>query len=238
MKQEYLSDIELYYSSNVIGGNLDLTGDESKHITKVMRHSVGDTLHVTDGVGNYFETTISEITKGSVKSSIRNRKKYKNELENIFFCFPRLKSSSRFEFELEKSIELGITNFIIFNSERTIPKGEKLERWNKIALAAMKQSLRTYLPKIEYANSLKNIGKYEVKKIFFDQKSKIELVDFLKEDKNDNEILFFIFGPEGGLSGRELSFFENSKQLRLTNNRLRAETAVVTAASVITLLRN
>ena len=238
MKQEYLSDIELYYSSNVIGGNLDLTGDESKHITKVMRHSLGDTLHATDGIGNYYETTISEITKGRVKSSIRNIKKYKNELENIFFCFPRLKSSSRFEFELEKSIELGITNYIIFNSERTIPKGEKLERWNKIALAAMKQSLRTYLPKIEYANSLKNIGKYEVKKIFFDQKSKIELVDFLKENKNDNEKLFFIFGPEGGLSSRELSFFENSKQLKLTNNRLRAETAVVTAASVITLLRN
>ena len=112
MKQEYLSDIELYYTTEVNDNSLKLTGDESKHITKVMRHSVGDVLHVTNGSGNYIESTITEIGKSNVIASINNRKKYKNEFENIFFCFPRLKSSSRFEFELEKSIELGITNFI------------------------------------------------------------------------------------------------------------------------------
>ncbi len=238
MKQEYLSDIELYYSSNVIGGNLYLTGDESKHITKVMRHSVGDTLHVTDGVGNYFETTISEITKGSVKSSIRNRKKYKNELENIFFCFPRLKSSSRFEFELEKSIELGITNFIIFNSERTIPKGEKLERWNKIALAAMKQSLRTYLPKIEYANSIEKLNAFEGEKIVLDQNGDGSLIEYLNiiRKKNSDKKLYFIFGPEGGLSKVEIAKIIGSKSLTLTPNRLRAETAVISTATAISLL--
>ncbi len=233
MKQEYLSDIELYFTTEISDNSLVLTGDEHKHIKKVMRHLVGDTLYVTDGNGNYFETTIIQISNKSVVANIVSRKKSKNELKNIYFCFPRLKNSSRFEFELEKSIELGITNFIIFHSERTIPKGEKLERWNKIALAAMKQSLRTYLPKIEYVNTLKSIEQFDGKKIIFDQKSENNLVTFINEESKNIDRLFFIFGPEGGLSERELSSIEGSKVIRLTQNRLRAETAVVTAAAII-----
>ena len=233
MKQEYLSDIELYFTNEISSNSLVLTGDEHKHITKVMRHLVGDTLHVTDGRGNYFETIITQVSNKSVDANIRNRNNRVNELKNIYFCFPRLKNSSRFEFELEKSIELGITNFIIFHSERTIPKGDKLERWNKIALAAMKQSLRTYLPKIEYVNSLKNIGQFNGEKIIFDQKSKNNLVAYLNKENKNEEKIFFVFGPEGGLSERELSSIEGSKVIRLTQNRLRAETAVVTAAAII-----
>ncbi len=233
MKQEYLSDIELYFTTEISDISLTLTGDEHKHITKVMRHLVGDTLYVTDGNGNYFETTITQISSKSVVANIKNRKNKENELKNIYFCFPRLKNSNRFEFELEKSIELGITNFIIFHSERTIPKGEKLERWNKIALAAMKQSLRTYLPKIEYVNTLKSIEQFDGMKIIFDQKSENNLVSFINKGSKNKERLFFLFGPEGGLSERELSSIEGSIVIRLTQNRLRAETAVVTAAAII-----
>lgn len=238
MKQEYLSDIELYYTPKINGDSLELTGDEFKHITKVMRHTVGDTLHVTDGSGNYFETTITEIYKSSVNASIEKRKKYKNEFENVYFCFPRLKNNGRFEFELEKSIELGITNFIIINTERTIPRGEKLDRWNKIALAAMKQSLRTFLPKIEYENSLKSLKSCKGIKIVFDQKSKNNLITYLMEESNKKKNVYYIFGPEGGLSEKELFSFEESKIISLTQNRLRAETAVVTAASAISLLKS
>ena len=233
MKQEYLSDIELYFTNEISSNSLVITGDEHKHITKVMRHSVGDMLHITNGNGKYFKTIISEINTKNVIASIINVENYKNEFENITFCFPRLKNNNRFEFELEKSIELGITNFVIFHSERTVPKGEKLERWNKIALAAMKQSIRTYLPKIEYVNSLKNIGQLKGSKIFFDQKAENDLVEFLSEENKNIEKAFYIFGPEGGLSERELLSIEGSKVIRLTPNRLRAETAVVTAAAII-----
>ncbi len=236
LKPEYLSNIELYYATELNNNHVVLTGDEYKHITKVMRHSVGDILHVTDGKGNYFETKISDITKSNVVASIKSTKKYSNKFENIYFCFPRLKSSSRFEFELEKSIELGITNFIIFHSDRTIPKGEKLERWNKIALAAMKQSLRTYLPKIEYVNSLKQLSLYNGRKIIFDQKSEIALESYVSHNELKEEDNLLIFGPEGGLSEKELLSIENAKIIRLTQNRLRAETAVVTAASVLSVL--
>ena len=90
LNQEYLSNIELYYTLDVRGDSLELTGDEWKHITKVMRHSIGDTLHVTDGSGNYYETNINEINKSSVIASIKKRNNYYLEFENIYFCFPRL----------------------------------------------------------------------------------------------------------------------------------------------------
>ena len=238
MKQEYLSDIELYFTNDVNGESLELTGDESKHITKVMRHSVGDVLRVTDGCGNYFETTISEITKSSVLSSIRSRKKFDNDFENVFFCFPRLKSSSRFEFELEKAIELGITNFIIINTERTIPKGEKLQRWNKISLAAMKQSLRTHLPKIKYLSTIEKLNSFDGEKIILDQNGKGSLIDYLNTAQKDfaDKKFYFIFGPEGGLSKTEISKVLNNQVLTLTSNRLRAETAVISTATAISLL--
>lgn len=238
LNQEYLSDIELYLTNSISGDNVELIESEFKHITRVMRHSIGDELHCTDGLGNYYKSKISNIDNECVTATITERKEYKNELENIYFCFPRLKSSDRFEFELEKSIELGITNFIIINTERTIPKGEKIERWNKISLAAMKQSLRTYLPKIEYLNSFKNLNSYEGEKIFFDQKGSESLIDYLKNKSNitTKEKTFFVFGPEGGLTNKELNSFENSKTLILTKNRLRAETAVVAAATAMSLL--
>ncbi len=238
MKQEYLSDIELYYSTEVNSDSLELTGDESKHITKVMRHNIGDILHVTDGFGNYFETEISEISKSYVKTFIKSRKKYNNNFENVFFCFPRLKSSSRFEFELEKSIELGITNFIILNTERTIPRGEKLDRWNKISLASMKQSLRTYLPKIQYISSIEKMNEYEGEKIVLDQNGSGSLVKYLNSISKDysDENYYFIFGPEGGLSKTEIAKILDNKILTLTPNRLRAETAVISTATAISLL--
>ena len=238
MKQEYLSDIELYYTLEVKGDSLELTGDEFKHITRVMRHAVGDTLHVTDGSGNYFETIIVAINKNSLFATIKNSKKYNNEFENIYFCFPRLKSNSRFEFELEKSIELGITNFLIINTERTIPRGEKLDRWNKISLAAMKQSLRTHLPKVEYLNSIEKLNSFEGEKIVLDQNGNGSLLDYLNNVRKDisDKKFYFIFGPEGGLSQIEIAKVLDNKILTLTPNRLRAETAVISTATAISLL--
>ncbi len=238
MKQEYPSDIEFYFTTEIENNSIKFFGNEFKHITKVMRHSLGDTINATDGKGKYFETELVSINNDNVICNIRQSKEYKNVFENITFCFPRLKSNDRFEFELEKSVELGITNFIIINTERTIPKGDKIERWNKIALAAMKQSLRTYLPRIEYFKSIKKLNSFEGEKIVLDQKGSGSIMNHLS--KTTNELVdkkhYFIFGPEGGLSQQEIEQVENHKLLFLTENRLRAETAVIATATAISLL--
>ena len=227
---QYLSDIELYYSSpeNISNNEIRISGDDYKHIVKVMRHSVGDEIYVTDGKGEIFLSTIEDIKKDFLVASEKKALKYENEFSNIFFCIPKLKSSDRLEFALEKSTELGITNFIIFDSERAIHKSDKKERLGKIALSAMKQSLRSYLPVITAINSLKDIYKLEGNKIVLEQKSEKKISE-LKINREEN--YYFIFGPEGGFTKEELNLFD--EKYKLADNRLRTETAIIKCASLI-----
>lgn len=233
---KYLSNIELFYSPD--GRNAEglvfLKDEEFKHCIKVMRHSVGEDIHIADGKGQIFLSNIEEVKEDSLTASVKKVLKYKNEYPNIFFCIPRLKNSDRFEFALEKCTELGITNFIIFDSERAIHKSNKIERWQKIVLSAMKQSLRSYLPDIIVINSLKEIYKLEGNKIIFEQNSEEE---FFGIKINVGEKYYFIFGPEGGFTNEELELFDKNNFYSLAENRLRTETAVIKCASLLENLR-
>lgn len=223
---------------------ISIEGEECHHIINVMRHKINDILYVTDGKGTIYKSTISEIEKNKVVITIAESTKYDNKFSNIWFCVPRLKNADRFEFALEKSVELGITNFIVFDSQRSVPKGDKIERWEKILLAAMKQSLRSWLPKIQYSKSISEIVKLDGTKILFDQNAQKTFQSFLQtfkvsHDRRDSQFsifnsqLFFIFGPEGGFTNGECRMLNEELTVRLTENRLRSETAIVTAASVL-----
>lgn len=238
MSDSFLSEIELYYSDTTEDlKTLVLSQEESHHLTKVMRHNAGDEIYVTDGKGNIYRTVIIDISKREVKTEIKQIYSYPNKFKNITFCLPRLKNAERFEAALEKSIELGITNFIVFESKRTVARGEKLSRWNKIALAAMKQSLRSWKPVIRYAENLHEIS-FNGKVIIFEQKGNGTLTEYLNNNYDSNKNYFFIFGPEGGLEYSEIEAFGNASLLKLTGNRLRSETAVIAAAALLaTLIR-
>lgn len=231
MTSEFLSNIELYYtpSFNIKNKNVEISGDEAKHILKIMRHKNGDKIFITNGEGKIYETEITHTEKEKITSLIQKEFNYKNKFENIFFVIPKLKNPSRFEFALEKSVELGITNFIIYNAENSLVKGDKLERFNKILISAMKQSLRSFLPKIKLINKLNEVKKYKGKHFLFEQKGNRKL----NEIEIENENYYFVFGPEGGLSENEKSLFGEEEKLILNDSRLRAETAVVSAASII-----
>lgn len=226
-----LSKIELYYSSKEHISNeiISITGDEFKHAVKVMRNNVGDTLYITDGVGSIFKTEISSIKKNKVSARIIETIETKNKFENIFFCIPKLKNPDRFKFALEKCVELGITNFVIFESKRTIAKGSNIKRWEKIALAAMKQSLRAYLPKIKLIKNLSDIAESNAGKIIFEQNAERKFqFEFVMDKK-----YYLIFGPEGGLMENEIKLFDTDLIYSLSDHRLRSETAIVKVASLI-----
>ena len=227
---EYLSNKELYYSTDVTNAHIQIHDEDYKHIVKVMRHQPGDKLFITDGKGIIYETVIEEIKKDYLLSVIEEQHSFQNRYKNIFFCLPKLKSPERFEFALEKCTELGITNFIIFNGDYSVAKGEKAERWNKIVLAAMKQSLHCYLPKISIINKLDNLIETDGIKVLFEQNSSNNFSGFVNLEEND---YYFIFGPEGGLSDKEMNLFETPIIYNLAENRLRAETAIIKAASML-----
>jgi 16S rRNA (uracil1498-N3)-methyltransferase len=227
----HLSNIELYYSSedNISEETISLTGDEFNHAVKVMRNNVGDTLYITDGVGSIFKTDISSIEKDKLSAKIIETIKTENKFKNIFFCIPKLKNPDRFKFAVEKCVELGVTNFIIFESRRIIAKGTNLKRWEKIALAAMKQSLRAYLPKINLVKNLSDIAESNGEKIIFEQNAEGKFQFEFEMDKK----YYFIFGPEGGMTEDELKLFDTDLIYSLSDHRLRSETAIVKVASLI-----
>ncbi len=245
MAPDFLSEVELYYTNKpIVGNHILIEEEECHHISNVMRHKIGDSIYVTDGYGTIYQSSISSIEKKKVIAEVIESTKYENKFAGIWFCIPRLKSADRFEYALEKSVELGITNFIVFDSTRTVAKGEKIERWEKILIAAMKQSLRAWLPKVSYVKNLSEIYKFAGTKILFDQNAETTLNSFLPILHSQFATLncFFIFGPEGGFTEDELSLpaeagmANGELRIRLTENRLRSETAIVTAASLLTTI--
>lgn len=229
---EYLSNIELYFCSAVSFEEqiFLIERDEFHHATKVMRNKIGNKIFASDGIGKIFEGVVEDIKKDNLQSKIINTYEYKDTLKRFIFCIPNLKNPERLKFALEKCTELGITRFILFNSKHTVSKGFNLDRLNKIVLSAMKQSLRAYLPKIEIVDSIIELNSHGDEIVLFDQKGQTKLSDYkFDEDKN----YLMIFGPEGGFSEKEISELKPTVILKLTKNRLRAETAIVTAASII-----
>jgi 16S rRNA (uracil1498-N3)-methyltransferase len=231
MNNQYLYNIELYYSADgIINNQILIDGEDYNHIIRVMRHSEQDLLYITDGKGNIYESHINKINKNSLSAVPYKTYHYENLNQNIFFCIPKLKNANRFEFALEKCVELGITNFIIFESGRTISRGEKTDRWNKILVSAMKQSLRSYIPVIKVVNSLKDIFSLSGGKIGFEQNSSNK-INSLKLIPDVN--YYFIFGPEGGLDNDELEMFNPENIYNLHETRLRTETAIIKAACLL-----
>ncbi len=235
MNIEKPSNIELYYSpsSRKKEKNIRIEGEELKHILKVMRHKTGDELYITNGEGSIFKTSIVKISSDYIETVIQQEYISENSGKNIYFCLPRLKNNDRFETALEKCTELGITNFIVFESERSISRGTKTERWQKITASAMKQSLRSFMPKIKTVSSLSEIALQEGKKIVFTQEaSRI----FSGDAVNTHSDYYFIFGPEGDLTEDEKNIFSKDDFFNLGNYRLRSETAIIKCASIISQL--
>jgi len=227
---EYLSNIELYFTEpkNICNTDIVIDGSDVKHIQKVMRHTIGDKIFVTDGKGKIYEGKIEELKNGSLKINIVSVREYVEKYKNITLCIPNLRKSDRLEFAIEKATELGITNFIIFNSKRTINKKVKIERLKKISLSGMKQSLNSYLPKITFHNSLSFLRDTNSQIILFDQISKSK---FNSSSLSTNKNYFLLFGPEGGFKEGEITEDMIISNFNLAPNRLRTETAVIFAIS-------
>jgi len=229
---EHLSDIELYYCSSEFfeDEKIFLEGEEFHHAVNVMRNSVDEILHITDGRGKLFRSKIVEITKSKLIATVLEKFDFVNAAENIWFCLPLLKNTDRLKFAVEKCVELGITNFVLFSSRHSISKKINLQKIHKTALAAMKQSLRTILPKITSASFIEIINS-PGNKILFDQSSQNRFDGRI----NTDEPIYFLFGPEGGFEESELSFIPQEKRFSLSTNRLRSETAIMKCVSLLTL---
>jgi len=227
---EHLSNIELYYTPSELieSGRLILSGDEFHHSVNVMRNSIGDTVFVTDGKGSILTSKIISISDNQLSATIIEKRVSENKASNFWFCIPILKNPDRLKFAFEKCVELGITNFILFSSRYTISKNVKPAKFQKTMLAAMKQSLRAFLPQLTSA-SFSEIIQFDGIKVLFDQNAPKEFNSRVEV----NEPTYFLFGPEGGFDENEIESVEQANRFSLSTKRLRSETAIIKCASLL-----
>lgn len=220
--------MHLFYDPTLKKGSSNhvLNEEESKHACKVMRLKEGDKLKILNGCGIEFTAEITEAHPKHCSILILNENIEPSPRDEIHIAIAPTKMMDRLEWFLEKATEIGITEISLIlcsNSERKIVKMERLE---KILVAAMKQSKRLFLPKLNNLISFKEFTSSHpnglIAHCYDEQKSTIS-VSF-KRTKCP-----IIIGPEGDFSTEEVELAKLNSYTTITlgTNRLRTETAAL-----------
>ena len=225
--------MQLFYNKDLTENDsqIHFTKDESRHIIKVLRKSVGDILHITNGIGWLFSAEITIADLKSCMAIIKTSNLQPQRSYKLHLAVAPTKMNDRYEWFLEKATEIGIdsiTPIFCDNSERKVIKAKRFE---KILQSAMKQSLHCYLPKLNEALSFKTfITQNFNEQIFIAhcEKSNKKSLKTVIEAQKDITILI---GPEGDFSSKEieLAIQQNFIPVTLGETRLRTETAAIVA---------
>ncbi len=144
----------------IIGNAIVLRGEESKHLARVLRKNIGETVFVTDGNDRMYEAVITEIGKPETHCTIKAiHHKYHEPSVDVVLAVSLLKNPARFDFLVEKATELGVRHILPLKCERTISSQEKHDRLEKLAITAMKQCGRSWLPRIASLMTLDDLFK-------------------------------------------------------------------------------
>jgi 16S rRNA (uracil1498-N3)-methyltransferase len=230
--------LNLFYQPGIPNGIHYLDPEESRHCSKVLRKKAGDQIQITDGTGNLYKTTLTESRAEKCSFKIDSSEKEAKRLFHIHVAMAPTKNPDRTEWFVEKAIEIGVDeiSFVLCdNSERAALKTDRLE---KLAISAMKQSLRCTLTKINHMVLLKDFitsSHASAKFIAYVDQSN---PDHLLKQASLKTNYIVLIGPEGDFSKKELelAFSHDYKKVSLGTNRLRTETAGVVACHILNLI--
>lgn len=231
--------MHIFYTPELSGNSYTLDETESKHCIRVLRLEKGDEITLVDGRGGFFTAEISDpnpkrcsvkVTKTELNYGLRNFQ--------VHVAIAPTKNIERIEWFLEKATEIGIdrvTPLLCRYSERKEIKTDRLE---KVMVSAMKQSLKAYLPQLDY---LTRFGDF-VSQPFEGQKF-IAHCDEQQRDLLTSKILprknyLILIGPEGDFSTEEieLAIQAGFRPVSLGESRLRTETAGLVACQTFNLM--
>lgn len=217
--------------------NTSLSEEESKHANRVLRLKVGDQIGVINGKGSFFTCEITELGKKNCSTQILEERKDQEKPYRIHIAIAPTKNIDRIEWFVEKCVEFGIDEISFILTKNSERKVIKLERIQRIAIAAMKQSQRAYLPQINELTPIKNF----IESCSDDIKGVAHLVDNNRNHIKDvdlNKSYCILIGPEGDFRPEEvdLALANDFIPLTLGDYRLRTETAGVAACHALNFL--
>ena len=229
--------MNLFFQPEIKRGALHLDAEESHHAVRVLRLTEGSEIQLTDGKGFFYSAKISKANPKKCEFEISEEQPVIKRDFSIHIAIAPTKNSDRTEWFVEKAIEIGvekITFLLCQNSER---KKINIERIQKIAVGAMKQSQQAWLPEVV---DLKKFG--EAIKENADQKF-IAVVDsknpvHLKHLATQRKKYFVLIGPEGDFRPDEIeqALKNNFQKVSLGPNRLRTETAGFVSVDILNLI--
>ncbi|MEG0499751.1 MAG: 16S rRNA (uracil(1498)-N(3))-methyltransferase [Rikenellaceae bacterium] len=232
--------MQLFYVKKIDSEIIILDEEESKHAIKVLRKTVGDTLHIIDGEGGMYQATIVDSNpKHCTVSIIEAKKEYEKLPYQLHIAIAPTKNIDRIEWFVEKATEIGISAFTMLRTEHSERKTVNDERMEKVIVSAMKQSIKAYKPTL---NSMIPLAEF-LKQDFGDSECFIAHCStnfertHLKEILNGNSKIVLLIGPEGDFSDNEIEMAlkRGFKSISLGTSRLRTETAALYATTTVSL---
>ncbi len=225
-------------------GCAQLSSEQQKQIKLVLRMKPGDTVLVFDGSGLEFRSELRSDGAGGVCARLVEGYRPDTEPPFRLTIVQGIPKGDRLEMILQKCTELGAAEFLIVQTERSVPRitgdkiGPKLERWRAIVKEAAEQSGRACLPAVDGVMTLRDaLGR--VKKrgpvlIAWEQQRGAELCTMLRRLKGESDIAMMI-GPEGGYAPDEVNAAveAGAVPVSLGTRILRTETAAIAASAIL-----
>ena len=237
-----------FYVKNeqVIENKIAILNDDVNHIKNVLRYKIDDEVDVCDENGVRYKTKINSFGNDKIMLDILEKSDINTECNINITLFQGLPKSDKMDLIVQKCTELGVKEIVPFISERVVVKldekseSKKLERWQKIAKEAAKQSGRQIIPNIGNTINLKNIienlSKYDIVIMPYECEKEHMIKNVLRNLENDVKNIAVVIGPEGGFSEKDVEILENCanlKKVSLGPRILRTETPGFIALAMV-----
>ena len=237
---------QVFYAlpDDIIGEWITITGDEAHHLKNVMRAGKGDTIMVVDGIGNGYKSVIEKASPKQMSCRVLSQVRHFGEPMIHVTLAAGLSTGYKFDEVIQRGTELGVSRFIPLQTEKSRVKIEsdrrekaKLTRWNKVAVASMKQTGRSFLPVIdpisECADVLTTPSDAGMKILFDSTHGSRSLAD-LELSSDVKEYTLFV-GPESGFSRAEIELAKESDCVVVSLGRrvLRTQNASPVAVALL-----
>jgi len=233
-----MSNIRLFFSDTLSLNMIDkLDKGQSHYLSKVMRVKENEVFSLFNKEGEW-EAKVLGIFKNIVEFKIIKQLRQKETTKELWLAFSPIKSNYQ-NFMLQKATELGVTKFLPIIFDRTVVRKINKDRIEKIVIEASEQSNRINVPIIEEAQDLNGfLKKNSMNLIFTDLNSNIKKID---KSKFTDKPVCIIIGPEGDFSETErekILSFKGVQPIKINENILRSETAVISAISIVNYVIN
>ena len=208
-----------------------ITGEDVKHLSRVLRLRAGDTVEICDGAGTEYTGTIREIGQEEVRLDLADAHRSPAEAVHRVTLFQGLPKAGKLETIIQKCTELGVDAVVPVEMERCVVVAKdfsrKLDRYQRVAEEAAKQSRRGMIPVVHDAVPLKKVDFSRFDTVLVPYEGERETTLKMALRRGTGERIAVVIGPEGGFEPGEVDALQQQGAIPVTLGRriLRTETA-------------